>query len=229
VGTDTSHLEYNWDIGTLHRNHYHPGSYEATGKSISLNLGSLLNLGDRNTLEIHLTAKNSNGTVVHDVISAIPCTLSNQPPIASFSLEIIGSDEDGMSIRVNGLSSSDPDLDRLTFEWDWGDGFFSNQAFTTTHTYLNKGSYQVKLTVRDVMKGEAIAVKTVKEKGHDVSNNENEEEDLINVQKSNVVLHKSDQVQTIFILVLFICVTIAILVKAKLLPPSIGLKKFFGK
>lgn len=45
-------------------------------------------------------------------------------------------------------ASSDPDDDRLTYTWDFGDGS-KTQGENVTHTYLHEGSYNVQLTVHD--------------------------------------------------------------------------------
>jgi len=182
-----------------------------------------LDLQNRNTLEIHLTATNSDGIKLYSTIPAIPCnTLSNQAPSASFSLKIIGtSEEPRMTIQVDALTSQDPDLDQLTYEWDWGDGYFGSQVITT-HTYSNKGSYQIKLTIRDVFKAESVAVKTIEVKGQD----DDDEEVVEESTKSELALDKSGQVQALVVLSLFILATFGILVKVKLLP--LHVLKFLG-
>ena len=54
-----------------------------------------------------------------------------------------------LAVSFNGSTSSDPDGDSLTYEWDFGDG--SPHAFgaTASHTYTSQGTFTATLTVRD--------------------------------------------------------------------------------
>lgn len=67
----------------------------------------------------------------------------DQPPVAVFSASI-----NGQALTVDGSNSSDPDIDPLTFLWDFGDGG-SAVGVTASHVYALSGNYTVTLTVAD--------------------------------------------------------------------------------
>jgi len=54
----------------------------------------------------------------------------------------------GLEAKFDASASSDPDGDRLTYAWDFGDGTKANGA-VASHTYTKSGSYKVKVTVND--------------------------------------------------------------------------------
>jgi PKD repeat protein len=111
-----------------------------------------------------LTAKN-NGTIgvyaasggSSDVINITVDNTSggttNQPPNAAFTYAPTDPSP-GESIQFDSASSTDPEGDTLTYEWDWTndgtvDDTTTDPTTTIAHTYPNSGSYAVKLTVRD--------------------------------------------------------------------------------
>ena len=53
-----------------------------------------------------------------------------------------------LTVAFDGGGSHDPDGDRLTYEWDFGDGTRST-AVAPTHTYSSPGNFTAQLTVRD--------------------------------------------------------------------------------
>ena len=67
----------------------------------------------------------------------------NVSPTASFTATA-----DDLSVAVDGSASSDPDGTIAGYAWTFGDGGTANGA-TASHTYLNAGTYDVKLTVTD--------------------------------------------------------------------------------
>lgn len=69
---------------------------------------------------------------------------TNQPPNAVIYATQLGA----LTIEFDGSNSSDPDLDPITYQWDFGDGSTSTDA-TATHTYDDFGEYVVTLTVSD--------------------------------------------------------------------------------
>lgn len=69
--------------------------------------------------------------------------LPNQPPVASFT-----SSQSGLTVNVDGSGSTDPDGTVASYAWDFGDGSTATGA-TASHTYVQGGSYAVKLTVTD--------------------------------------------------------------------------------
>jgi PKD repeat protein len=71
----------------------------------------------------------------------------NQPPLAIFAVDDRAY-VTGEIVTFDAGNSSDPDLDDLTFEWDFGDGTTSTDQ-SPTHIYKSKGEYRVTLTVTD--------------------------------------------------------------------------------
>jgi len=55
---------------------------------------------------------------------------------------------EGTAIRFEGASSSDPDGDAVTFDWDFGDGATASSS-SPDHTYADDGTYAVTLVVTD--------------------------------------------------------------------------------
>ncbi|WP_225984189.1 PKD domain-containing protein [Epidermidibacterium keratini] len=69
--------------------------------------------------------------------------VANQPPTAKVSAAA-----NGLSVTVDGSSSSDPDGSIASYAWDFGDGQTGTGA-TATHTYAAAGTYTITLTVTD--------------------------------------------------------------------------------
>jgi PKD repeat protein len=67
---------------------------------------------------------------------------ANQPPVAGFTVSCT----DLACTFTN--TSTDPEGDPLTFQWDFGDGG-SSTAVSPTHPYATGGSYNVTLTAND--------------------------------------------------------------------------------
>ena len=79
---------------------------------------------------------------------------NNRPPVADFE---VSSNRDMTVKLVN--KSSDPDSDKLSYKWSFGDGEISKEI-SPEHTYKNEGTYKITLKVSDGT--DAIkAVKTV--------------------------------------------------------------------
>jgi PKD domain len=101
-----------------------------------------------------------NGQVWYDVVRfmlalasppqrmtiAIARATNNLPPIAVPGGPYTGNE--GAAIAFDGSASSDPEHAALTYLWDFGDGTLVSGR-TATHTYLDNGTYQVRLTVND--------------------------------------------------------------------------------
>lgn len=70
----------------------------------------------------------------------------NEKPIG----EAVGTPVEGrpLQIRFDGTRSYDPNADRLTFHWSFGDGTTSTDP-QPVHTYARPGTYPVRLTVTD--------------------------------------------------------------------------------
>jgi len=72
--------------------------------------------------------------------------VQNLPPIPV--MVIAGNQVVGESINFDASSSSDPDGQIVSYEWDFGDGGSSDKK-VISHIYTSEGSYTVKLTVTD--------------------------------------------------------------------------------
>ena len=61
-------------------------------------------------------------------------------------------------------STTDPDGDQLYYMWDWGDGtslnwtglYNSGQTVTASHIWSTKGSYSIKVKVKDTTGAESV-------------------------------------------------------------------------
>ena len=77
-----------------------------------------------------------------------PAPPSNNPPIARFRAPLEGLVNQLLTFHAD--ESSDPDNDKLTYQWNYGDGTGATFNFpVATHRYNEVGSYTVKLTVDD--------------------------------------------------------------------------------
>jgi PKD repeat protein/glucose/arabinose dehydrogenase len=54
-----------------------------------------------------------------------------------------------LAVAFRGDTSSDPDGDTLTYDWDFGDGTAHSTTANPSHTYTAAGSYTARLTVSD--------------------------------------------------------------------------------
>ncbi|MGH9160620.1 MAG: PKD domain-containing protein, partial [Vicinamibacteraceae bacterium] len=59
------------------------------------------------------------------------------------------SGEPPLDVLLDATASTDPDGDRLSFEWDFGDGTPRQSGARLNHTYTNAGTYTAEVTVRD--------------------------------------------------------------------------------
>lgn len=71
----------------------------------------------------------------------------NTPPIAEAGADRVV--QTGELVPFDGLSSSDPDGDLLSYSWDFGDGSPMQTEAITNHVYKAPGVYTVTLTVDD--------------------------------------------------------------------------------
>jgi outer membrane protein OmpA-like peptidoglycan-associated protein len=73
---------------------------------------------------------------------------ANRPPIARFKAP--AEVEANTLVTFSAEESSDPDGDRLTYRWDFGEGTTSSFTFpNATHRYTRAGNYTARLTVDD--------------------------------------------------------------------------------
>lgn len=89
-----------------------------------------------------------------------PMAPANTPPVASFTApERV---QAGELVRFDASASSDPDGDKLTYDWDFGDG--TGNRFTwpnATHRFQDAGRYTVALTVDDGRGGTDSTSRTI--------------------------------------------------------------------
>lgn len=80
-------------------------------------------------------------------LSGCSSTPTNQPPKASFNANPT-SGKAPLEVSFDASSSSDPDGNIISYNWDFGDGS-SSSGKTTDHTFNSSGNYTVELTVTD--------------------------------------------------------------------------------
>lgn len=93
-------------------------------------------------------------------VAAPPPPPSNRPP----SARIAGPNDGEVNALLNfsGEGSSDPDNDKLTYQWDFGDGTTASFTFpTASHRYARPGNYSVRLMVDDGRGGSDSAAKPI--------------------------------------------------------------------
>jgi PKD repeat protein/endonuclease YncB( thermonuclease family) len=81
-------------------------------------------------------------------IGHIRSTTGNRNPVAVAS----ANPTNGLApltVNLSSAGTSDPDLDPLTYEWDFGDGSSVSTEADPVHTYTVNGVYDATLTVRD--------------------------------------------------------------------------------
>ena len=57
--------------------------------------------------------------------------------------------QEGSLVAMSAASSTDPDGDALTYDWDFGDGGTASSV-SASHTYSQDGSYTVRLIATDI-------------------------------------------------------------------------------
>ncbi|HVT76943.1 MAG TPA: DUF1501 domain-containing protein, partial [Acidimicrobiales bacterium] len=72
-------------------------------------------------------------------------TAANKPPVAAFT-PTVGSSR---TVYVDGSASTDPDGSIASYHWVWGDKTTAGTGRTASHKYAVKGTYTIKLTVKD--------------------------------------------------------------------------------
>ncbi|HZR47052.1 MAG TPA: PKD domain-containing protein, partial [Candidatus Manganitrophaceae bacterium] len=90
-------------------------------------------------------------TASADTVTSAPVSLTVDPPQSPIAV-LIPSTRQGsvpLSIRFNGMGSSDPDGIVTAYAWDFGDGTPTGTASIVDHLYQTEGSYVVTLKVTD--------------------------------------------------------------------------------
>jgi PKD repeat protein len=88
------------------------------------------------------------GYMTEDAINRFTYAAGNGIPVARATATPT-SGSAPLTVAFDGRSSSDPDGDLLTYDWDFGDGSAHSSAANPTHTYASAGTYTARLTVDD--------------------------------------------------------------------------------
>ena len=111
------------------------------------------------------TSWSDSGTQTHTITAPATAasytatfTSANRPPVAVATASTTGGPIP-LTVRFDGLQSSDPDGDPLTYSWDLnGDGVFGDStAVAPTYTYTKPGKVTVRLRVTDSRGASATA------------------------------------------------------------------------
>lgn len=100
--------------------------------------------------QVSLTVKDDSGTICDTGMDTLGVVI-NTPPIADAGKDIevcAKNPNDLLEVTFDGSGSKDPDGDKLTYIWDFGDGS-SDEGRTVTHNYKKGGKYNVRLLVTD--------------------------------------------------------------------------------
>jgi DNA/RNA endonuclease G (NUC1) len=88
----------------------------------------------------------------YDLLAALPDQVeiavesNTSPPVAAVDGPYVSNE--GSAVTLSGASSSDPDGDALTYQWDFGDGALASGP-AVSHTWAQNGVYTVRLVVTD--------------------------------------------------------------------------------
>ncbi len=105
--------------------------------------------------QITLTVSDPMGLIGTEV----GALLVNGPPVARFTAKPKGGNPP-LQVHFDASASEDPDGDRLTYAWRFGDGQESTEP-TAEHTFTNPGPYSVDLRVSDGKGLESRATATI--------------------------------------------------------------------
>ncbi|HZR46573.1 MAG TPA: YCF48-related protein, partial [Candidatus Manganitrophaceae bacterium] len=106
---------------------------------------------DGSGLVTALQAGQATITASADTVTSAPVSVTVDPPQPPTAV-LIPSTRQGsvpLSIRFNGMGSSDPDGIVTAYVWDFGDGSAPGSASIVDHLYQTEGSYVVTLKVTD--------------------------------------------------------------------------------
>ena len=123
--------DWNWGDNTAHSTSATPSHTFASGGNKTVTL----------TVTDNQLATNSNTVVA---------TPTDPPVNTAPTAHITGPGCTGMSCTFTGSTSSDPDADTLSYDWNWGDGSaHSTTANPPAHKYTTLGSKTITLTIND--------------------------------------------------------------------------------
>ena len=107
------------------------------------------------TYQVKLTVTDNSG-LPNVITNSVTVETPNTAPTAAFSTSV-----DGLTLSVDGSTSTDPDGAITGYSWNWGDGTPDTTGRTASHTYGAAGDYTVTLTVTDNRGGTATTTETV--------------------------------------------------------------------
>ncbi|NIP22787.1 MAG: PKD domain-containing protein [Phycisphaerae bacterium] len=109
-------------------------------------------------VSVTLTATDKDGASAQDsaTVTVNPSSEPNEPPMAVITVYL--RDKTGLIFGFEGRSSSDPDGEIVSYEWNFGDGN-TGTGVEILHTYAEEINYTVTLTVTDNLG--AVATDTV--------------------------------------------------------------------
>jgi uncharacterized protein (DUF1501 family) len=88
-------------------------------------------------------------------------TIANQKPVPAMVLSKLQGPVP-LTITADASGSKDPDGTITTYRWGWGDGTVGTFTKTATHKFTKRGTFTVKLTVKDNKGAISSITKTVK-------------------------------------------------------------------
>ncbi len=100
-----------------------------------------------------------NFTSTHGSIKRISYAPDNRAPSASASASPPYGKPVPLQVHFDGSTSSDPDGDTLSYEWDFGDGSPTATTAEADHTYTTAGTYTATLTVSDGGKTDSTSIR----------------------------------------------------------------------
>ncbi|MFZ4893545.1 PKD domain-containing protein [Plantibacter sp. Mn2098] len=153
VGTSPTQLKAKvWAIGSTE-----PAAWQLTATDTQASLqvaGTIM-------LRSYISGTSTDGTVVTRFgnLLAQPSSTATTPPANVPPTAAFVQSAAGLTLSVDGSTSSDPEGPIASYVWDFGDGATAAGA-TATHTYAAAGAYTVKLTVTDGAGATGTATKT---------------------------------------------------------------------
>ena len=130
IDNDEDSLSYKWDLGD---------GKTARGKNVSYKYAK------GGLYKVTLSVDDGTGTECSSVSDEILVDV-NTVPTAEISAEDIACV--GKDIRFDGSRSEDPDGDKMTYTWDFGDGTTAS-GVSAKHGYSNGGFYKATLFIDD--------------------------------------------------------------------------------
>ena len=139
---DGDELQYMWTLSGL-----------GSPTDLSTKMSDLVTVDTPgNDLVLTLMVRDSGGLTSQDIV-VISVEPGNRPPIATITTPSNGGAySEGKEVAFNGMASSDPDNDILSYNWDLGDADGPTYPASKQSKFemeLDEGDYRVTLTVED--------------------------------------------------------------------------------